>query len=328
MAEWLYEAGIGEARAALVDGETIIEMAIEPEGQVRAGTVIEARLAEIAIPGKRGLARFEGGEALVQPLPADWTQGAAHRIEITREAIAEPGRAKRALARPTGAPLATGPELHARIAATGHPVRMLTPHDPDRLEAAGWTEAIESAARGAVDFPGGSLRISPTPAMTLIDIDGWLPAAELAIAAARAAAAAIRRLGIAGSIGIDFPTLANKAERLAAADAFDAVMPQPFERTAINGFGLMQIIRPRPRASLIEQLRDDPAGSAARALLRRAQHSQIIGGMRLVAPPPLADHLSARSDWLGRLSREIGGPVALRIDPALAMSASYAEPNR
>ena len=41
------------------------------------------------------------------------------RIEIVREAIAEPGNPKRAKARPaTDAPLRTGPDLKARIAAT------------------------------------------------------------------------------------------------------------------------------------------------------------------------------------------------------------------
>ena len=43
MAEWLYEAGIGEARAALVEDGAIVEARIELEG-LRAGTVEEGRL--------------------------------------------------------------------------------------------------------------------------------------------------------------------------------------------------------------------------------------------------------------------------------------------
>ena len=50
MAEWLYEAGIGEARAALVADGRIVEARIEREGEgPRIGAILEARLAE---PGK------------------------------------------------------------------------------------------------------------------------------------------------------------------------------------------------------------------------------------------------------------------------------------
>src|SRR3546814_3730244 len=85
-----------------------------------------------------------------------------------------------------------------------------------------------------IGFAGGALRISLTPAMTLIDIDGDLPPAELARTGAEAAGAAIRRLDITGSIGIDLPTMGSKAERQNAAEALDAALPPPFERTAIN----------------------------------------------------------------------------------------------
>ena len=89
--------------------------------------------------------------------------------------------------------------------------------------------------------------MSLTPAMTLFDVDGGLPPAALAEAGAAAAARAILRFGIAGSIGIDLPTL-PRDERQAAAAAVDAILPQPFERTAVNGFGFLQIVRRRTRA--------------------------------------------------------------------------------
>ena len=120
---------------------------------------------------------------------------------------------KRAMARPApDMPLAAGPALRDRI---GGLVREIAPRDPDLLEEAGWSELLESATSGVVTFDGGTLFVSPTPAMTLIDVDGWLPAAELACAAAGAAARVVRCWGIGGSIGIDFPTLASRAERLA-----------------------------------------------------------------------------------------------------------------
>ncbi|MEX7252847.1 hypothetical protein AB2D16_32835, partial [Pseudomonas aeruginosa] len=79
-------------------------------------------------------------------------------------------------------------------------------HETDALEAAGWSELLDEAASGEIVFPLGALRLSPTPAMTLFDVDGAPPLDTLAVAAAHAVARAIRRHGIGGSIGIDFPT--------------------------------------------------------------------------------------------------------------------------
>src|SRR3546814_16145476 len=83
--------------------------------------------------------------------------------------------------------------------------------------------------------------------MTLFDVDGAAPLLDLAIAGATATAVAIRRLDIGGSIGIDLPTLGGKAERQRVVEAIDATLPLPFERTALNGFGFLQIIPPPPQ---------------------------------------------------------------------------------
>src|SRR3546814_13809138 len=87
--------------------------------------------------------------------------------------------------------------------------------------------------------------MSLPPAMTLFDVDGALDVVALAVAGAEAAGRAVRRFGIGGSIGIDLPTLAAKEDRQKAAAALDAVLPQPFERTADNGFGFLQVVRKR-----------------------------------------------------------------------------------
>lgn len=329
MPEWLYEDGIGEARAALVENDRIIEALIEVEGTgPRTGAVVEGRLTAIAMPGRRGFVTLAGGpEVLVEPLPRDWTQGALVRIEITREAVAERDRAKRAKGRPApDVALTEGPDLHERIAATGIPVRSLSLHEPDALEAAGWSELLESAQAGLWAFAGGELRITPTSAMTLIDIDGHLDPAALALAAATAAGQAIRAFGIAGSIGIDFPTLGGKDARAAVAAAFDAALPPPFERTAVNGFGFMQVIRPRTRASLIEHVSSDPDGQAARALLRRVEREGRTGATTLVAHPRVVAVLERYPAWLDRLGRHLGGAIGLRRDAATPMSGGYAEP--
>ena len=319
MAEWLYEEGIGENRAILIENGRIVEAQIELPGEIRPGAVVPARLTLIMVAGRRGLAALDGGEAIVEPLPPQLTQGQAIRVEIVREAIAEPGRPKLAKCRFSEEAPREGLTLAQRIG----PHTRLGPHAPDALEEAGWSELLEEAGTGEIPFRGGALRMSLTPAMTLFDVDGGLPPAELAIAGAEAAGRAIRRFGIGGSIGIDLPTLAGKAERQAAAAALDAVLPQPFERTAVNGFGFLQIVRRRERASLPELLQGDPVGAASRALLRRAERAPGIGERVLHAAPAVTARLEANRAWLDTLASRVGAPVALRADPRLAISGGH-----
>ena len=329
MREWLYEAGIGEARAALIDDGAIAAAVIEADDDgVRAGTVTDARLTRIVIPGRRAIVTLDGGEeALIEPVPGAASEGGRLRVEIHRAALPEPGRAKLALARPAapGAIPIAAPDLFARIEASGDPVRKLLPHQPDALEAAGWSELLDEAATGHADFDGGALRLSLTPAMSLIDVDGWLAPAELAIAGAAAAARMILRMGIGGSIGMDLPTAGSKAARLAAAAAVDRILPQPFERTAVNGFGFLQIVRRRAQASLPERLQGDPVGAAARALLRRAERTPGAGMRTLTAAPAVIALIDRRTDWRDELARRIGAPIGLRAEPGLAISAGHAD---
>jgi hypothetical protein len=304
LAEWLYESGIGENRAILVEHGTIIEAQIElPD--LRAGTVAEARLTSILIPGRRGVATLgDGTEVLIEPL-FKTTEGAAIRVEITRETIPEPGAVKRAKGRISDLDLCEGPDLTTRIGTH----RTISIHDEDAFEAAGWSECLEEAASGIVTFPGGTLRIVLTPAMTLIDIDG-----DDAIAGATAAAQAIRRLGLAGNIGLDLPTVAGKSERQDLAAAFDANLPQPFERTAVNGFGFLQVIRPRARASLCEIAQQDRAIASARALMRQAQRAGIVGAAEITADPRIIAAIQCNPHWTDQLSKHFGGSVTLCVD--------------
>ncbi len=288
MAEWLYEEGIGENRAILVEDGHILEAEIELPG-LRAGTVLEARLVSTA-----GIAALpEGGEAVVEPLPKV-SEGASFNAEVVREAIPEMGRPKPPRLRPVDAPPAAGPTLAAR---TGNSAPV---HGADLFEQAGWSELLEEAVTGEIAFAGGALRMSLTPAMTLFDVDGTLPPAALAEAGAVAAARAIRRFGIAGSIGVDLPTL-PRDRRQAAAAAVDAILPLPFERTAVNGFGFLQIVRRRIRPSIPEILRADPGAAAARALLRRA--GRLQGRVAIHAAPRVILNLKSRPLWLTELAR-------------------------
>lgn len=304
MPDWLIEHGIGETRAALIENGGIVEARVRREGIIPAGTILEGRLAAIA----PRVTVESGGEQFMLPRGASGiSEGRTLRIEVTREALGGSEPWKRGLARLTDEPVREAPKL-----AEGR---------EGKIE--GWNDLLEEARSGIVRFEGGELRIEPTAAMTMIDVDGWLVPDRLGQMAAWAAALAIRRLDIGGPIGIDFPTLRDKADRKAVDEVLEQYLPTPFEKTAMNGFGFVQIVRTRARASLIE-LAADRASFEARALLRRA--GKEVGAIRIAAHPAVARLLDDRFEWLDRLARQVGGTVDLRVDPKLSMLGGYAEP--
>jgi hypothetical protein len=305
--EWLIERGIGEIRAVLVEGGRIVEARIMRDGVIPAGTVLEAWLKSV---GRNALAVADGQEFLLPKGAPGITGGGTLNIEVTREALGG--------AEPWKRPLARATDEKPRPAA-GIPGREVLGRE---LDEAGWDDLLDEARSGIVRFRGGELRISLTPAMTLIDVDGQLSPAELAAAGAKAAAEAIRRHGIGGSIGIDLPTVEGKNPRQAAAVEVDSVLPKPFERTAVNGFGFLQVVRPRAHASLPE-LAADRSVFEATALSRRA--AREVGAIRLVAHPTLIAVLEANPGWIEQLSRRVGGKVSLHSEPSLAISAGHAE---
>ena len=326
MAQWLIEDGIGERRAALIAGGRIVEMALEWDDDPcpRAGAICPARLLRGADATGRAVVRLESGPDIqLAPVPLGLAEGARLLIEIVREALPEAGGLKPARARAAdpGAVEGAGPDLIARLRAGSVPMRLLA--GAETLRDHGWDEHMEEAESGIVARPEALLRISPTPAMTLIDVDGSSAPLALALAGARLAGEAIRRFGIAGSIGIDLPTLTGKADRQAAAAALDAALPQPFERTAVNGFGFLQLVRRRERRSVVERLHADPAGAAARALLAQAARAAGAGEVRLVGHPRVIDRIAAGPGWVAQLESRLGAPVALRRDGALAISQEH-----
>lgn len=264
MAEFHLHRRIGETRIAVSEHGRLVEMQLLRDGDgLAAGACITARLCTRLGP-QRGIAEA-GEEILVEPWPQGATEGERRTLEITRAAWKEPGRERLAKGRPTKLADTPSPDVAAQLRQRG-----IKP-------AAGWPPALaeqfddcfEQAKLGQWRFAGGSLSLAPTPAFLTVDVDG--AGADLHIPAMKALAAAIRLWGLGGNLVVDLPTTSNRQQRIEAADAFDAAMgAHPFERTAVNGFGLLQVICPKPGPSILERARLEPAANAAIELLNQA----------------------------------------------------------
>ncbi len=321
---WLYEAGIGENRALRVaDGELIAVRVERERAGARRGSVVDAQFTQQWVAGRSGIVTLQSGEqCLLQPLPKGLTEGATIRVEIVREALDEKGgQVKRAKVRPApdNSALENGPSLLDTIEASGELIQEIQAHESDILAGLGWHEAMEQAETGRIDFDGGSLLISLTPAMTVIDVDGPLKPFELAKRAAKEIALALTRFDISGSIGVDFPTLEAKAERTEICAIFDQHMTGNCERTAINGFGFMQVVARKTGPSVPEAVQADKVLSAAIALLRLAERTRGTGAMQLLVHPAIAAKLNHRQAWLDALSKRTGRSVSVAAKGDIAI---------
>ncbi|MBF9150657.1 ribonuclease E/G [Novosphingobium jiangmenense] len=324
-ADWLHEAGIGEERAILVSGGRILSARVCWGESLRPGLVAQARLVKRHPGSRRGVVRFEdGAEALIDQLPREATEGVTLTVRVTRAAIAERGRTKLPVVRsaPGEAPR-PAPTLREELEETGASVKTAAITGRAFTDN-GWDELVEQAITGEVSFAGGSIIVSPTPAMTLIDVDGALPPLKLALAAVDEIADALHRLDIGGSVGIDFPTLHEKKDRQHVDKALgDALIDWQGERTAMNGFGFVHLVSRLERASLVARYARYPASAAARALLRQAERVTEPGALLLAAHPRVLDAI--QPEWEAELARRSGRTVRRKADPALALSGGFAQ---
>ncbi|MFM7349654.1 MAG: hypothetical protein ACKO01_09210 [Erythrobacter sp.] len=163
--------------------------------------------------------------------------------------------------------------------------------------------------------------------MTVIDIDGVGAPREAALAAVPAIARALAWFDLGGNIGIDFPTLATKEDRRVIDTALgEALADWPHERTAMNGFGFVQLVARLTGPSLLHRFAHHRLGMAARMALRRAEIAADAGTGRVLA---LAVHPALKAKlkdaWLADLARRTGREVRIETDPALAIEAAHAQ---
>lgn len=325
MPEWLIEEGIGETRALLVENGQVQAAKLLWPGELVAGQQAFAQLTSKTGGKRRGVAKLDNGtQVLVDHLPPQVTEGETIGLRISRAPIAERGRLKRAQARcfvhdnqlvDPDTKIGTEP-FHSPF-ALGDTVRHF---DPEH-----WEEVWHAASSGAIAFAGGEILCSVTPAMTVIDIDGDLPARELALAAIPAIAKALDWFDLGGSIGIDFPTLQTKADRRAVDEALEAALAHwPHERTAMNGFGFVQLVARLEGPSLLHRFATSRVGLCARYALRMAERAQGKGPVLLLRIHP-ALKAKLKPEWIEELAVRSGKQVRIETDPALALEAPNAQ---
>ena len=308
---WIVEEGIGETRALRIENGEAVAAKLRWPGEIAAGEIVTGKL--IRKSGRRGLAALgDGREVLVDRLPHEASEGASLELAITRAAMAERGRYKLPAARP----ICEVSAAHENVLATAERVH--------RLPAGEWEDIWHAASTGEVAFAGGSLLFSATPAMTLIDVDGDLPPRALALAAVPPIARWLRLFDCGGSIGVDFPTLEAKADRKAVDEALEAALADwPHERTAMNGFGFVQIVARLEGPSLLHRFATSRIGLAARLALRRAESVEGAGATLLTIHPALRAKL--RDEWIAETERRSGRPLRIESDPGVAIEAATAQ---
>jgi len=317
LAEWFIEEGIGETRAILVENGEVLAAKLHWPGELLTGTQHNAKLISKSAGARRGMAAIENGtEVLVDHLPTDLTEGSSFTLHISRAPIAERGRFKQAQGR-----FMLESESSSSAVATPWPTGKIVQQFPAGL----WEEVWLEASSGSLEFPGGEILTSTTPAMTVIDIDGGASPRELALASTPAIARALRWFDIGGSIGIDFPTLETKADRRAVDGALaDTLADWPHERTAMNGFGFVQLVTRLEGPSLLHRFATSRVGMCARMAIRIAERAAETGPILLLTIHP-ALKTKLKPHWLDELTRRTGKEVRIETDPGLALEAPHAQ---
>jgi hypothetical protein len=351
----LWEAGPGESRAGLLeDGELTEFRIIRPRRNVAlyaAGEHYTARVLQTLGPGKALVSIGGTAEAVLQPAPR-LAQGALLTVEMTRAPVPEPGRWKPARVRPAPSILPqaepcwhfsdepwvlfirhmatnldevicpnamTLSDIRLDIAGLAPSVRI----DPEAIAQADFDGLVEAAVEGEFPIANGLLSIERSRAMTIIDVDGSGDPLALNLAAAREVPRLLRLYDIGGAIGIDFVTLGSRDLRqkvdMALAEA--CAVLGPHKRTAMNGFGLVQIVRPRTGPSVPELLCDTTPGrltveSFAVSLLRAAERSRGHGKRVLTAPPRVIEAIRQWPEETEALRLSLGVTIELVADPA------------
>lgn len=306
----------GERRAALVENGKIVEIHIQRDLRPLLGQHDTGRI-DRKTPAGAYVVDSSGRELLIRG-HVDIDVGAYLAFEVTREEIAEPGRLKIAEAKVIEA---TAPDIDAdwiwqrRLEALAPSVDSGPAPMGDLFDVA---QAGFSAVESAI------VHFQRTKAGLVFDIDGTGDPFAINSAAAREIARLLRLFRIGGMVMIDFVAMESKVKRQEVAELFDAassVDGRPFERSAINGFGLMQVVRSRPRPSVLDQLFGTSIGALsdetkALWLYREAARSKGYGLRTVYASTSVAT-LMLSGEWQAiraQCERQAGAALTVIAD--------------
>ncbi len=305
----------GERRAARVEDGQIVEIHIQRDAHWVLGECGMGRV-DRRTPAGAYVITEDGSEVLLRSKMGA-AEGTYVAFDVTREAIAEPGRVKL-------------PEVALR---DGLPEDRLSKDGlwERRLAALGSSTATQSLDEGFDTAIAGYSQIGDviisfqrTKAGLVFDVDGIGDAFAINRIAALEIARLLRLYQVGAMVMIDFVSMEAKTQRAEIANIFDAASAKdsrPFERTAINGYGLMQVVRARPRPSVLDHLfgtRIAALSDETQAywLLRSAARSSGFGDRTITARPAVA-HLLSSERWQplrAECARLAGAGIAVVAD--------------
>ncbi len=352
----------GERRVALVEDGALVEYWVcRPGAPDGVGDLLVGRVTEVVAPmaGRFVLTSgATGGADGFLPdsdCPAAAPSGTLLGVRITR--AAQGGKGPRLTARLSEAEqilahgravglVRRGADALTRLAARFPDavvrvddfsvVAALRPALGERVShvAEAFADALADEVAGlAADeiglFEGGRLQITPTPALTAIDVDTGAAASGGGSKTASlekfnrhvlpAIARQIRLRNLSGAILVDLAGLSTKRRRalapaLAACLAADPLQPRLLGFTAL---GLAEIVRARVHPPLHEML--GGAHAAGLSALRQVTAENMVGqALALRAAPAIVDSLRADSTATAEIAQRIGRTLIMRADPALA----------
>jgi ribonuclease G len=303
--QWLEQRRIGETLRAGVEDGALVELHLaRASDPLPFGAVTEAIV--LGKNGARSRVECQDSDAWLIGSPQH-PIGKKLPVQVVRAATPEPGQIKRA-------------HVVEHRGLVQVPIEAQNVQDfPDSFEVEEW---IDRAVSGTVLFGGGSLSLERTRAGLVIDVDGTGGTQALNIAAAQSIAAVLRLFQLGGMVMVDFITADNRRDRLELDAALDAALrkdPRPFERTAINGFGMVQIVRAKRGPSLIDQLcgtrRHAPSlETQSLRLLNDAVCSKGAGLRTLVARAEIIDQIAKWPQHLAALRLDVAADVVLTVD--------------
>lgn len=305
----------GERRASFVENGNIVEIHIQRDALWALGECGAGRI-DRKTPSGAYVVADDGSELLLRS-KMGVPDGARIMFEVTREAIAEPGRNKppEVILREGANDNLIGKDVlwDARMASLGQSI-IKTPI----------AEGFDIAIAGQSRVGDVTISFQRTKAGLVFDVDGIGDAFAINMVAATEIARLLRLYQVGAMVLIDFVSMESKTQRTQVAEAFDTASladPRPFERTAINGYGMMQVVRARPRPSVLDHLfgtRIAALSDETQAywLLRAVAESRGFGVRSVTARPEVAILLDSPkwAGWRAEAVRLAGADMVVVAD--------------